>query len=622
MNHPEAMKPMCGITGWIDWKADLTRERGTLEAMTQALANRGPDATGTHVTRHAALGHRRLTIIDPAGGAQPMTRRYGDRTYTIVYNGELYNTSDVRRELKTRGHTLFTRSDTEVLLVAYIEWGPACVDQLNGIFAFGVWEEHEQRLYLARDRMGVKPLFFARRGDALLFGSELKALLANPLVQPEVDDEGLSEVLFLGPSRTPGHGVFRGVQELRPGCWMLHDQAGTRTYQYWSLESRPHTDSLEATAETVRDLVTDAVRRQLVSDVPIGTLLSGGLDSSLITALAAGVFKEEGRPLQTWTIDYRDNDRYFQASSFQPDSDAYWAKRVNDLLGTEPNAVVIDTPELVASLKTATLAHDLPGMADVDSSLYLFCKAIKSKLTVVLSGECADEVFGGYPWFRQPEALDGNTFPWVRMVPERTALLHPALRSRLDPGAYIAQRYHQTVDEVSRLPGEDPAEARRRTMFYLNLNWFMATLLDRKDRMSMAAGLEARVPFCDHRIVEYVWNIPWAIKMCDDREKGILRRAMRGVLPDDVLYRRKSPFPKTHNPAYYEAVRDEVLQILADPGAPLHQIVDVTAVRELAGKEAPASGMPWFGQLMGLPQLFAFYLQIDTWMRTYKVRLV
>ncbi|HLN64141.1 MAG TPA: asparagine synthase (glutamine-hydrolyzing) [Symbiobacteriaceae bacterium] len=613
---------MCGITGWIDWKADLTRERRTLEAMTAALANRGPDATGMYLTQHAGLGHRRLTIIDPEGGAQPMTRRYGDRTYTIVYNGELYNTAEVRRELETRGHTFFTRSDTEVLLVSYIEWGPACVEQLNGIFAFGVWEEHAQRLYLARDRMGVKPLFYAHRGGALLFASELKSLLANPLVLPEVDSEGLSEVLFLGPSRTPGHGVFRGVSELRPGHWLLHEQNQTRVHQYWALESRPHTDDLERTASTVRDLVTDAVRRQLVSDVPIGTLLSGGLDSSIITALAAGEFRAAGHPLQTWTIDYRDNDQYFQASAFQPDSDAYWARRVNDLLDTEPHEVVIDTPELVESLKTAVAARDLPGMADVDSSLYLFCKAIKQELTVVLSGECADEVFGGYPWFRQSEALESDTFPWVRLLPERTALLHPALRSRLNPGAYVADRYHQTVAEVPRLPGEDPVESRRRTMFYLNLNWFMATLLDRKDRMSMAAGLEARVPFCDHRIVEYVWNIPWSMKMCDDREKGILRRAMRGVLPDDVLYRRKSPYPKTHNPAYCEAVRNWVLELLDDPGAPLHQIVDATAVRELARKEAPASGMPWFGQLMSLPQLFAFYGQIDTWLRTYKVSLV
>jgi asparagine synthase (glutamine-hydrolysing) len=612
---------MCGITGWIDWNVDLTRQRATLEAMTDALATRGPDASGFYVSPRAALGHRRLTIIDPEGGAQPMTRRYGDRTYTIVYNGELYNTAEVRQELETLGHTFLSRSDTEVLLVAYIEWGPDCTAKLNGIFAFGIWDEAQQRLFLCRDRMGVKPLFFATPGGALLFGSELKALLANPLVPPVVDAEGLSEVLFLGPSRTPGHGVYRGVHEVRPGCWLIHDRSGTRTGQYWALESRPHTDSLDRTVETVRELVSDAVRRQLVSDVPLGTLLSGGLDSSIITALAAMEYRKEGRELHTYTIDYRENDRYFQASSFQPDPDAPYALRVAQEFGTIKHDVVIDTPELAGSLARAAIARDLPGMADVDSSLYLFCREIKRGHTVVLSGECADEIFGGYPWFRQEEALSSHTFPWIRMVDERFALLHPDLRARLSPHAYIDRRYQETLDEVPQLPGEEPLEAKRRAMFYFNLNWFMATLLDRKDRMSMAAGLEARVPFCDHRIVEYVWNVPWAMKMCDDREKGLLRRAMQGILPDDILCRKKSPYPKTHNPAYYRAVRDWVLQILDDPGAPLHQIVDAAAVRELALKEAPASGMPWFGQLMSLPQLFAYFGQIDTWLRHYHVAL-
>lgn len=610
---------MCGITGWIDWDVDLTKHRATLEAMTQTLAARGPDASGVYLSRSAALGHRRLTIIDPAGGAQPMTRRYGDRTYTIVYNGELYNTADVRQELEARGHTFLSRSDTEVLLVSYVEWGPDCVDRLNGIFAFGIWEEHEQRFFLCRDRMGVKPLFYSLRSGTLLFGSELKALLANPLVQPVVDEEGLSEVLFLGPSRTPGHGVYRGVSELRPAHWLLHDPNGTRVHRYWALESRPHTDDLETTTETVRDLVMDAVHRQLVSDVPIGTLLSGGLDSSIITALAARTFQAEGRELTAYTIDYRENDRHFKSSDFQPDPDGPFAQRLAQYLGVRQQVVMFDTPELVESLVTATLARDLPGMADVDSSLFLFCREIKKELTVVLSGECADEVFGGYPWFHKPELLNTGTFPWIRMLSARASLLSSDLLRRLKPEEYVAERYRQTVAEVPQLPGEDVLEAQRRTMFYLNLNWFMATLLDRKDRMSMAAGLEARVPFCDHRIVEYVWNIPWAMKTVDGREKGILRRAMQGVLPDEVLYRKKSPYPKTHNPAYYNAVRSWVLQILDDAASPLHQIVDANKVRELAAHDAPASGVPFFGQLMGVPQLFAYLGQINTWMREYGV---
>lgn len=611
---------MCGITGWIDWDADLTLHRATLEAMTETLSYRGPDASGIWLAPRAALGHRRLTVIDPKGGGQPMTRQYGDRTYTLVYNGELYNTPELRRELELRGHTLLTRSDTEALLLAFIEWGSACVERLNGIFAFAVWNDADQRLFMARDRLGVKPLFYAQRGTAFLFGSELKALLAHPAVRPELDDEGLSEIFFLGPSRTPGHGVYRGVSELRPGHCLIHGRSGTHISQYWALESKPHTDDLATTVETVRELVLDAVKRQLVSDMPIATLLSGGLDSSAITAIAAGVFQEDGRaPLHTWSIDYRDNDRFFQASAFQPNADAPFIQHVSGFLGTCHHDILIDTPELVSALKTAVLARDLPGMADVDASLYLFCREIKQEVTVVLSGECADEIFGGYPWFHTEEALYAGTFPWVRLVQERAHLLTPHLRDRLRPGAYIAERYGQTLAEVPRLPGEDPLEERRREMFYLNLTWFMSTLLDRKDRMSMATSLEARVPFCDHRIVEYVWNIPWSVKMHGNREKGILRSALEGILPDDVLHRRKSPYPKTHNPAYFRAVREWMLAILDDPASPLHQVIDAEAVRELAKRDAAASDVPWFGQLMGLPQLFAYLGQVDTWLREYQV---
>lgn len=614
---------MCGITGWIDWNKDLTRERDTLERMTAALSLRGPDAGGMWVSKHAALGHRRLAVVDPTGGAQPMTRTYGDRSYTLVYNGELYNTNDLRQVLEQRGHTFRTRSDTEVLLVSFIEWGANCVERFNGIFAFAIWDEERQQLCLARDRMGVKPLFIAQRGTAFLFGSELKALLANPLVKPEVDSEGLAEILLMGPSRTPGHGIYRGVAELRPGHMAIVDRTSVRTFSYWALESKPHEDGLDTTVQKVRAIVQDAIERQLVSDVPIATLLSGGLDSSAISAVAAGALAARGRaPLHTWSIDYRDNDRHFRSSAFQPNADAPFIRRMSEHLGTVHHDIVIDTPELVGALKTATLARDLPGMADVDASLYLFCREIKKEVTVVLSGECADEIFGGYPWFHKPEALSGSTFPWVRMTRERAALLAPELRQRLNPEEYVAERYRQTLAEVPRLPGEDPLEARRREMFYLNLNWFMATLLDRKDRMSMAASLEARVPFCDHRIVEYVWNIPWAMKMADDREKGILRRAMTGFLPDDVLYRKKSPYPKTHNPAYFQAVRDWLLSILDDPTSPILQIVDADAVRELTQRDGAASAMPWFGQLMGLPQLLAYLGQIDTWMREYKVALV
>ncbi|WP_139489484.1 asparagine synthase (glutamine-hydrolyzing) [Brevibacillus dissolubilis] len=614
---------MCGITGWVNLRRDLSHERPILTAMTNTLTNRGPDAAGVHLDTHAALGHRRLAVVDLEGGAQPMTRYRGSTAFTMVYNGELYNTEDIRQELLARGHQFRSHSDTEVLLIAYLEWGAGCLEKLNGIFAFAIWNPDEKKLFMARDRMGVKPLFYSHRGDDFMFGSELKALLAHPDVKPELDREGLAEIMMISPARTPGHGVFRNVRELRPGHYLELDADGLTIKPYWALESREHTDDFDTTVSTIRDLVIDAIERQLVSDVPIATLLSGGLDSSAITAVAANLFRREGKgKLHTYSIDYKGNDEFFQSSTFQPDSDAAWIKRVSEHFGTVHHDILFDTPELVEALRTAVSARDTPGMADIDASLYLFCREIKKDVTVVLSGECADEIFGGYPWFHQKDALYAGTFPWARQNEERVKWLNTDTKDWLKPDEYVARRYQETIAEVPRLAGESELEAKRREMFYLNLNWFMNTLLDRKDRMSMYASLEARVPFCDHRIVEYVWNVPWEMKMHNGREKGILRKALEGVLPDDVLYRKKSPYPKTHNPAYAEATRDWLLQVLDDPSSPLLQLIDVEHVRQVAHSDAAASGTPWFGQLMSKPQMFAYLAQLDKWLRDYNVQIV
>lgn len=613
---------MCGITGWIDWEEDLKQKRNIVASMTESLSARGPDASGIWLSNRAAFGHRRLCVVDPEGGAQPMIRKLGEKTYVITYNGELYNTPDLRERLEARGYTFSTHCDTEVLLVSYIEWGTECIKYFNGIYAFGIWDDSEQKLFMARDRMGVKPLFYALHGRSFLFGSELKALLAHPAIKPEVGMEGLAEVFALGPSRTPGHGVFKGISEVRPGFCLVFDRNGLRMHRYWALESVPHTYGLEATISTVRQLVEDSIERQLVSDVPVCTFLSGGLDSSAISVFSAKGFKKLGwGQLHTYSIDYVDNDRFFKPSEFQPNPDSQWIPIVSEFLSSCHHNMVFDTTELVDALTSALYARDLPGMADIDSSLYLFCREVKKEATVALSGECADEIFGGYPWFLKPDLLNSNTFPWLRSMEERSRILSREIVDMVRPEEYVAQRYKETLDEVPRLPGEVPLEARRREMFYLNLTWFMTTLLDRKDRMSMASGLEVRVPFCDHRIVEYVWNIPWEIKMYGGREKGILRRALEGVLPDEILYRKKSPYPKTHNPAYEAAVRGWLMEILNDPGSPLLPLIDKKAILELAAGQSDY-GRPWFGQLMATPQMFAYLIQVDMWLRKYRISII
>ncbi len=611
---------MCGIAGWIDHKRNLADKSSVIEAMTRALSRRGPDAEGLWVSRQALLGHRRLVVVDPEGGGQPMSLSWGGTTYILVYNGELYNTEDLRAELLDLGHTFRGWSDTEVLLHAYAEWGRDCVKKLNGIFAFAVWDQEKHQAFLARDRIGVKPLFFARRDDGLVFASEIKALLKHPDIAPRLGPEGLAEIFALGPARTPGHGVFEGIEELRPGRAMLFDGSGTEEWAYWSLESRVHEDDFNTTVMNVRDLVLDAVRRQLVSDVPLCVLLSGGLDSSAIAAIAAHVYQHErNERIRTFSIDYVDNDRHFRASGFQPNADAPWVAAVSDYLGTRHENCLLDTPELTGALFPAVRARDLPGMTDVDSSLLLFSAWVKRQATVGLSGECADEVFGGYPWFYRP--AEARTFPWSQRLDARIKVLSPELNDLIKPREYVARRYEEAVAEVPRCPEDSPEDEKMRELFYLNLTRWMPTLLDRKDRMSMYTGLELRVPYCDHRIVEYAWNIPWEMKYYNKREKGLLRKALTGLLPEAVLWRKKSPYPKTHNPNYIDALRALTLRMLDDTTAPIRPFIDANAVRTLAETMTRDTDIPWFGQLMNAPQLLAYLLQVDYWLRAYKVEV-
>jgi asparagine synthase (glutamine-hydrolysing) len=613
---------VCGITGWIDFERDLSGQSTVLNKMNKTHEKRGPDAEGTWISKHVALGHRRLIVIDPEGGIQPMIKRVGDYKLVITYNGELYNMQELRLKLLSLGHHLSTRSDTELILTAYAEWGIDCPKYLNGIFAFAIWDEREQQLFMARDRIGVKPLFYARIGSSLLFGSEIKSLLAHPMLRPVIDDEGMAEVLAMGPARTPGVGVFKDVQELRPGYSMRVGRDGVSTQPYWELVSKHHEDDFDTTVARVRDLFLDAVKRQLVSDVPIGTMLSGGLDSSAISACAARVFAEENRGiLSTFSVDYVDNDKHFSVNEFQPNSDAPWVRLMAEHIGSNHHTIMIDNHEMFNHMKDAMVARDLPGMADVDASLLLFSREIKKEMTVVLSGECADEVFGGYPWFHREEMVNADTFPWARLVEKRIPFISPDIVKRIRPLEYVQARYEEALAEVPRLSEENATEARMREMFYLNLTRWMPTLLDRKDRMSMAVGLEVRVPFCDHYLVEYVWNVPWAMKAHNRREKGLLRHAMKGILPDEVVERKKSPYPKTHHPDYLRIMRERVKQLTEDQAAPLFHLLDRKQVKQFVEQDLTTVHLPWFGQLMNVPALLAYWLQLNDWMTDYKVEL-
>ncbi len=615
---------MCGIVGWLDWEKDISSYGRIIDKMVDILVPRGPDSRGSWLTSNICFGHSRLAVVDIEGGKQPMTRSKFGWNYTITYNGELYNTEDIRRELLLKGYAFQGHSDTEVLLLSYIEWGHNCVQKLNGIFAFGVWDSRKETLFLARDRMGVKPLFYNLKQNAIVFASELKALLAHPDIPAEIDHEGLAEIFMIAPARTPGHGVFKNIKELKPGHCMYIDRSETKIWQYWRLEEKNHDDNLAATVENVRYLVTDSISRQLVSDVPLGTLLSGGLDSSAITAIAANALKEKNQALATFSVDFVGNNKYFRPNEFQPDPDAPWVEKMSKKFGTNHHYITLDTPELIAALRDAVRARDLPGMADIDSSLLLFSKKIKQHVTVGLSGECADEVFGGYPWFHREDLMNADTFPWATNLDRRLEVLSPELSRSISPLEYVRNRYQEALQE---LPFSSASKDNHHEVFkrisYLTLTRFMPTLLDRKDRMTMATGLEVRVPFCDHRIVEYVWNIPWEMKNYRDREKGLLRLALDGLLPKDVLWRKKSPYPKTYNPQFIQNINQQLSNILNDSSSQLPTLINKKTILTLINNSPDISNnKPWFGQLMDTPRLLAFLIQLDCWFREYRVKIV
>ena len=616
---------MCGMTGWLAFSHGLTAHRDTLQRMTDTLAPRGPDAQGVWIDGPIGLGHRRLSIIDLKGGRQPMLADHGGQRAAAVisYTGEVYNFPELRRELLERGHRFETRSDTEVVLRAYLEWGVAFVERLNGMYAFALWDRMTQQLLLVRDRMGVKPLYYFQTDDGVVFGSEPKALLANPRVPRKVDADGLREVLEM--VKTPGQAIFAGMREVLPGELVKVRRAGLSRHRYWSLQAREHEHTLEQTIHHTRDLLEDIVDRQIVADVPLCSLLSGGLDSSIITALASKKLLAAGKDnIRSFSVDFADHGGAFAGDAVRGPPDAPFVRDLVRRIGSTHGEIVLDSGELADTALRAKIvqALDLPPAfwGDMWPSLYRLFQEIRRHSTVALSGESADEVFGGYRWFHDPEAIAAHTFPWLTSVTGKyfdgKTLFAQDLLDTLQMDSFLRDSYSQALAETPVLRDEDAINRRMRQMSYVNLTRFVQTLLDRKDRMSMAVGLEVRVPFCDHRLVEYAFNIPWEMKSFDGREKSILRAATRDLLPDSIAERVKSPYPSTQDPAYERGLRESLIAILADPAAPVLPLLDRQRIANTLAK--PLGNLSPMYDRMGME----LAIGLNTWLAEYRVELV
>lgn len=612
---------MCGIAGFYCPNANFSENPKnnikTLNNMIKTMKMRGPDDDGYIITDSCCLAHTRLSIIDLDTGKQPMKITKNENNYHIVYNGEIYNHKILKQKLLSYGYFFDTASDTEIICKAFIHWGPEFVTKLNGIFAIAIYDEGRNSLYLFRDHFGIKPLYYTELGKTIIFSSRIDTLFEYPRIRPCIDINGFNEIFTIGPAKTYGNGVFLGIKEVLPGEYLYITPDNISKHIYYRIKSIPHTDSYEETLEKTSWLVEDSVKMQMISDVPICTFLSGGIDSSIVTSICCKHLNKDEK-LATYSFDFTDNDKNFKSNSFQPSQDRPYVDIMKNYLNTNHTYLYCEYDMLADLLYDSVDSRCLPTMADVDSSLLYFCSQVAKNHKVALTGECADEIFGGYPWFHKEEMIQSGTFPWMRDISFRKSLLNPEFAAILQMEKYVSKAYNKTISEVEILPYENDLESNRRKVSYLNIKWFMQTLLDRMDRTSMHSGLEARVPFADYRIVDYVYNVPWHMKSVDGVPKSLLRQATKKFLPDEILNRPKNPYPKTYDPKYENILNQRLKEVINDSASPLRSYLNIPVVTKFL-EQPKEYGKPWYGQLMAGPQMVAYLLQIDYWMKKYSL---
>jgi asparagine synthase (glutamine-hydrolysing) len=618
---------MSAIAGWIDHARNLAGEAATVRTMVATMANRGTDSEGVWADRHAALAHRRQALLDVAGPTEPLpVERDGQVVAVGAFDGDLYNADELRRRLEGLGHRFRTRSAAEVVVNAWLAWGAGFAEHLIGVYGAAVWDVTRQELVLLRDRLGNKPMYYHPTADGIIFGSARKAILAHPLVTPAVDLDGLREILSY--AGTPGHGVFRGIQQVRAGHVLIAGRGGRREHRYWALEGAEHTDDLPATVRTVRELLTTAVVEQLDAEVPLSLMLSGGLDSSGVTALAAAAVRERGGgPVATFTAGFADEGT-FQADEVWGSPDTPYAHEVAKLVGAEHTDITLRTADLLDPVikMNALRAKDVPSpLGNMNTSLYQLFRAVRDHAPVTMLGDAADGVFGGTMWMSMPPLLEARTFPWVAMARWSggrhgmgTDLIDAGLLARLDVPGYCAARYQDAMARVPHAPAESPEEHRMREIWYLNVTNWLETLLPHGESVAQSVGLALRLPYCDHRLVQYVYSVPWSMKNFDGREKSLLRAALADVLPSSILQRQKSPYPVTQDEAYARALCDQLTELLADPSAPVRPLLDTKAARAFA--EHPENLVTGPKAWVGRTHVEMIF-QLNMWLDLYRIRL-
>ncbi|MFE5868471.1 asparagine synthase (glutamine-hydrolyzing) [Streptomyces roseifaciens] len=609
------------MVGWIDFRRDLSDQGDVLNSMTEALRHRGPDTRDVWLSAQAGIGHRGLATSGPPDDVRPARAETDRGVVYVAHAGEVFNGDELRRAVEAAGGRLRNRSTAEVLLRAFLLWGPEFVEKVDGTFGLAVWDGRDRRLHLARDRMGIKPLYYYAYPGGVLFASEPKGVIANPRFEARLELSALPIVLQPRLS-LPGETPFKDLYEVPPAHVVTFTESGTSHRRYWELVSRPHHDTFDVTARRVAELLDDAVRRQLVTDVPLGAMLSGGVDSTSVAALALRALREENpdRELDSYCVRFESDPAHFVATELRPDVDAPYAAAAAEFIGTRHTTLTATLQDVLDVIPATRRARDLPGWGQFDASMYLIFQQIRRGSTVALTGEAADEIFGGYPYFFKPEVVGRDGFPWLGDGPKLSRFLNPELLAADDAAEDERARYSELLSRVPRLPGESAEEARMREVFFLGLSGPLSVILDRKERMSMAHGLDVRVPFCDHRLVEYVWNVPWALKS-QGGVKGLLKAAMADALPPSTVNRKKSAYPHVQNPVYDQALIREAAWIVGDKESPLTGMFDGEGLNGLI-ERIRANAVR--GELPGGSNQAALLIQLvemRNWMDEYQVSL-
>ena len=614
LRSEKGTKKMCGICGILELETGRRVSREHVEAMARKLVHRGPDDVGYYLNPPVALGFRRLSIVDLTGGHQPMSNE--DGSVWIVFNGEIYNHASLRPDLERRGHHYATRSDTETILHLYEEYGDDCVHHLRGMFAFAIWDSVKRRLFCARDRLGIKPFYYAVTKERFAFASEMKALFEVPGLNPEMNHNALPEFFALG-YLSANDSLFQGISKLLPGHRLSidlnHPDPQPRTEQYWDLDiTSEETESTEVEyIARFRELFTESVRMRLMSDVPVGVFLSGGLDSSSIAAVMAGISKEQ---IKTFSVGYAE-DRF---------SELPYARRLAEYIGAAHNEVVLGPDDFLNSLPRLIWHEDEPIVWPSSVALHFVSQLAGQKVKVVLTGEGGDELLAGYMKYRATLFNLRYAPAYEKMAP---ALLRGMVRGALDqsvlPAALRRKLKHSFLyyeNQFEKIYFDNfysvfPQEMQFRLftpemanqlrdigacatsmeyfkqdaqpdslltrLLYLDIKTYLVELLMKQDQMSMAASIESRVPFLDHKLVEFAMRIPSRLKVRYLSGKYLLRRAMEGRLPAQVLHRSKMGFPTPVKPWLRYRLFERVAKILTDGRLAERKILNANYVRDL-----------------------------------------